>query len=69
MWDWNLQTFTRRPERYYCRHLVLYAIEVVQCTERSISKFESRLEDVIGGLLVLEIWRPPDGPLVTSLRE
>jgi len=31
----------------------------------SLSKFESRLNHVIGGPLVFEIWKPLDGPLVT----
>jgi len=29
-WDWNLQNLDQRPARYYCRHLGLYAIEVVR---------------------------------------
>src|SRR6218665_3368664 len=33
--------------------------------EHSLSKFDSRLKDVIGGPLVFEIWKPPDGPLFT----
>src|SRR6218665_1133059 len=33
----------------------------------NLSKFESRIRNVIGGPLVFEIWRQPGGPLVTSL--
>jgi len=35
----------------------------------SLSKYESRLNHIIGGPLVFEIWRHPSGHLCTSFWE
>ena len=62
--DWYLQTLDRQPACYYCRHLSLYNTEVVWLI---VHLNLSRLNLVIGGTLVFEIWRLPGSPLITSL--
>lgn len=59
-WDQNLQNVDRRPARYYI------SLHYIDCTEHSLSKFESHMKYLTGGPLAFEIWKPPGGPLVTS---
>jgi len=46
--------------------LLVPLMSIQYSTVHSLSKYESRLYNVIGGSLVSEIWRLPGSPLVTS---
>ena len=45
----------------------LMSIRYWGCTTSGLNSFDSRLNDVSGGQLVFEIWRPPGGHFVFTL--